>query len=72
MGRTVRGMSAQRPSPAFAAEEQARGDNLARFVANVASNPANATNASLPHYQAAIQNAYSNAGAHGEQPKDRP
>lgn len=64
--------AAQQPSRTYAAEEQQRGDNLARFVANVASNPANATHASLGHYQAAMQNAYSNAAAHSEQPGGRP
>ena len=59
-------------APHLAAEEQQRGDNLARFVANVASNPVNATHNSLPLYQAAIRDAYGNAARRTEQPGGRP
>jgi len=59
-------------APYLAAEEQQRGDNLRRFIANVASDPVNATHASLPYYRAAIRNAYSNAAKYGKQPGGRP
>jgi hypothetical protein len=59
-------------APHLAAEEQQRGDNLAQFIANVASEPGNATHNSLPLYQAAARNAYSNAALRTEQPEDQP
>jgi hypothetical protein len=59
-------------APYLAAEEQQRGDNLTRFIANVVSHPGNATHAALPHYQAAARNAYSNAARRTEQPGGRP
>lgn len=55
-------------APHLAAEEQQRGDNLARFIDNVASDPGTAAHDSLHLYQQAAQNAYSNAARYGEQP----
>jgi hypothetical protein len=55
-------------APHLAAEEQQRGDNLAQFIDNFASDSSTAAHDSLPLYQAAVQDAYSNAAKYGEQP----
>lgn len=59
----------QQPAEALAAEEQNRGEGLARRIARISSDPTNPSQASLPHYQAAAQNAFHNAAAHTAQPE---
>jgi heme oxygenase len=56
-------------APYLAQEEQQRGDNLAQFIANVASEPTNATHDSLPLYQNAARQAFETAARFTEQPK---
>ncbi|MFD5319336.1 hypothetical protein [Streptomyces sp. NPDC127098] len=61
----------QQPSEAFAAEEQNRADGLARRIDTITSTPGHPSTGSLPHYQAAYQNASGNAAAHTVQPEGR-
>jgi hypothetical protein len=56
-------------APFLAAEEQERGDNLARFIVNVVGEPGNAIHNSLPLYQAAARNAFENAAKRTVQPE---
>lgn len=58
----------QGPSPAFAAEEQQRGDNLAARIVQIQADPGSAQNDVLPLFKAAAQNAYGNAATHSPQP----
>ncbi|MCM2393079.1 hypothetical protein [Streptomyces albipurpureus] len=59
----------QEPAEAFAAEEQARADELARRCGEIASTPDHPSQPSLHHYQAAYQNASGNAAGHTSQPR---
>ncbi|MFE3601828.1 hypothetical protein [Streptomyces sp. NPDC059142] len=59
---------AQGASEAFASEEQNRADGLARRCEEIRSTPGHPSQGSLPHYQAAYQNASGNAAAHTSQP----
>ncbi len=59
----------QEPSEAFAAEEQNRADGLGRQLVELSSDPTRPLANSLPHYQAAYQNAAGNAAANTEQPE---
>jgi hypothetical protein len=61
-------VTAQRPSPAFAAEEQYRVDGLAARIVEIQATPAHLSAGSVGHYQAAYQDASGNAARHGEQP----
>jgi len=61
----------QQPSEAFAAEEQHRADGLAGRCAEISSSPGHPSAGSLPHYQAAYQQASGNAAANTAQPKGR-
>ncbi|WP_049574978.1 hypothetical protein [Streptomyces sp. SBT349] len=58
----------QEPSEAFAAEEQNRADGLAKRIGEITSTPQHPSTGSLPHYQAAYQNASGNAAANTRQP----
>jgi hypothetical protein len=60
---------AQQPSEAFATAEQTRADGLARRIGQISFDPANPSRGSLPHYQAAYQDASGNAAAHTAQPE---
>lgn len=59
----------QKPSPAYAADEQQRADGLAKRIQKIKSNPDNPSNSVLHHYQDAYRDASGNAAAHTEQPK---
>ncbi|MFE9662158.1 hypothetical protein [Streptomyces sp. NPDC005955] len=65
------GRSNQGPSEAFAAEEQARADGLARRCDEIASAPSHPMRNSLEHFQAAYRNASGNAAEHTAQPEVR-
>lgn len=58
-----------KPAPAFAADEQARGEGLATRIEEISSDPSNPSNGSLSYYQQAAQEAFGNAAEYGEQPK---
>lgn len=62
----------QQPAEALAAVEQNRADGLARRIGQIASTPGHPSARSLPHYQAAYQNAAGNAAAHTAQPAKTP
>ncbi|MBV9026366.1 MAG: hypothetical protein JO362_21820, partial [Streptomycetaceae bacterium] len=53
----------QQPSEAFAAEEQNRGEGLARRIERIASDPKNPSRGSLPLYRMADRDALGNAAA---------
>lgn len=59
----------QRPALAFAAEEEVRGDGLTTRIQQIASDPSNPSNDSLPLYRMAARDAYSNAAQHTPQPE---
>lgn len=65
------GRKDQGPSEAFAAEEQARADGLARRCDEIAAALSHPMRNSLEHYQAAYRNAAGNAAAHTAQPEAR-
>ena len=52
----------------FAQAEQTRADGLAARIGEITSTPGHPSAPSLPHYQAAYQNASGNAAAHTAQP----
>lgn len=56
------------PAPALAAEEQARGENLARRISEIADRPG----WTLHHWQVAARDAFENAARHTEQPEEVP
>jgi hypothetical protein len=60
--------SNQQPAEAFAAVEQARADGLAQRIEEISGTPGHPSSGSLPHYQAAYQDASGNAAAHTSQP----
>lgn len=62
-------MTNQQPAEAFAAAEQTRADGLADRIDQITATPGHPSSGSLPHYQAAYQNASSNAAAHTAQPE---
>jgi hypothetical protein len=66
------GKREQGPAEAFAAEEQARADGLARRIGELAARPDEPMAAVLPHFRDAYRNACENAAAHTEQPHKRP
>jgi hypothetical protein len=55
----------------FAQAEQTRADGLAQRIGEISSTPGHPSTGSLPHYQAAYQNASGNAAAHTAQPEGR-
>lgn len=59
----------QKPSPAYAADEQQRADGLAKRIQQIKSNPDNPSNNVIHHYQDAYRDASHNAATHTEQPK---
>ncbi|SFD13879.1 hypothetical protein [Streptomyces aidingensis] len=59
------------PCEALAAEEQARGDNTAAFLASITGNPGYSPT-TLDAYRASIQDAFGNAAAATAQPADVP
>jgi hypothetical protein len=59
----------QDPCEAFAAQEQNRADGLAQRIGEITSTPSHPSAGSLPHYQAAYQNASGNAAANTSQPR---
>lgn len=59
----------RQPAEALAAEEQNRADGLARRIGQITATPGHPSAGSLPHYQAAYQNASGNAAQHTAQPK---
>jgi hypothetical protein len=61
-------VTADLPSPAFAAEEQNRANGLAARIVEIQATPGHPSAGSVGHYQAAYQDASGNAAKHGEQP----
>ncbi|MEO3750145.1 hypothetical protein [Streptomyces sp. B6B3] len=61
----------ERANEAFADSEQQRADGLAWRIDQISSDPSNPSNAVLPHYQAAYQQASGNAAANTAQPKSK-
>jgi hypothetical protein len=61
--------SQQQPSETFAQVEQTRADGLARRISEISSSVGHPSASSLPFYQAAYQDASTNAAAHTEQPR---
>jgi hypothetical protein len=61
-------VTAQQPDEAFAVAEQARADGLADRIDQITAMPGHPSAGSLPHYQAAYQDASGNAAAHTCQP----
>ena len=57
------------PAPAFATDEQQRGDGLTARIGQITADPANPYRSSLPLYRMAAQDAYGNAAAHTAQPE---
>lgn len=56
------------PAPALAAEEQARGENLARRIGELADQPG----WTLDHWRDAARDAFENAARHTEQMQEVP
>lgn len=63
---------ARQPNEAFADSEENRADGLAWRIDQITSDPHNPSNASVPFYQQAYQQASGNAAANTAQPPDRP
>lgn len=59
----------QQPAEAYALAEQTRADGLAQRAEVISSTPGHPSAASLPHYQAAYQDAATNAAHHTQQPE---
>lgn len=60
------------PAPAFALEEEFRGEGLAARSAAIASDPRNPSLPSLPFYRHAARAAFEAAAAHTVQPEGWP